>query len=446
MTNRVRFSRGKAAAAVALTIGIPLALAAAAGGLDPAFNGNGRAVVAFDRALMNLNEPLAVQPDGKIVVAAALASPGDGNDIVVTRLSADGTVDAGFGTGGRVTIDLGSRDWPSAVAIQPDGKILVAGSSSGPGHLGFLLVRYLPDGALDVSFGSGGIVQTVLADTDTLGFAMALDGAGRIFMAGSAQQQQFAVAAYDANGSLIAQTITRFTDPDDGPNFAEAHAIAIDRNGDVLVAGWTGWMGYDFAFARYSPGLDLIEKKTIDAGGSLDYAHGIAVQSDGGVVLAGESDDKLTLVRMVAGGLDPSFGTGGILYDAALSGASAVAVDAHDSLVVANGVATGQFALTRVLANGRLDASFGSGGTAITSFGTDDERARALAIQSDGKIVAAGRAGNNMAVARYLAVENHAPAAIADVYAAASDGQLTQAAPGVLGNDRDEDGDPITAA
>jgi uncharacterized delta-60 repeat protein len=227
-------------------------------------------------------------------------------------------LDRTFGTRGKVTTDFGGRDGAAAVALQPDGKIVLAGTTTNSDtdiihHVA--LARYNVDGTLDASFGSGGKVITGLGtSSDEWATGIALQSDGGLVIAGStADPSNFSLARYNSNGTLDA-------------NFG--------------VGG----------------------KVITDFGTIAEGALGVALQSDGRIVTAGYA--------------------------------------------YTNG-ATGDFALVRYNADGTLDTSFGSGGKVTTDFGTNSDLAAALAIQSDGKIVAAGYAvlsasGMDFALARYL--------------------------------------------
>ena len=163
--------------------GLALARYQTDGSLDPAFGNGGIVAGIADGAFAN---DLALQPDGKLVaagVATALSSPPDFGDFGVERLSADGTLDPTFGIGGRITTDIGDDDFPPDVAIQADGKIVVAGNSFGNSGGNIVLVRYDPDGSLDTAFGVAGISITA-PFVDLV--AMALQPDGRIVAGGIA--------------------------------------------------------------------------------------------------------------------------------------------------------------------------------------------------------------------------------------------------------------------
>jgi uncharacterized delta-60 repeat protein len=181
------------------------------GSLDPAFGSGGKLTTdfgGFDSAVA-----VAVQPDGKIV-AAGLRRPfvGGAADVAIARYAPDGSLDATFGSGGKVTTALpgGSDGLAADIAVQPDGKLVVVGMAQAAGSAAdFLVARYDSAGNLDQSFGVGGIVITGAGDFAT---DVALDDEGRIVVAGSAAGD-FAVARYLADD--VDTTPPVLTVPDD---------------------------------------------------------------------------------------------------------------------------------------------------------------------------------------------------------------------------------------
>jgi uncharacterized delta-60 repeat protein len=336
-----------------------------------------------------------------------------------------GDLDPTFGTGGKVTTDFaGNRDEGRAMAIQPDGKIVVAGFTDTATGREFALARYNTNGSLDTSFGSGGKVTTDFGSNQAPGLAVALQSDGKIVVAGLTQtnDSNFALARYDTNGTLDTsfgsggKVTTDFSGSED-----QAFAVAIQSDGKIIAAGhsFSSSTSADFALARYNTdgALDTSfgagGKVTTDFSGSADNAHAVAIQLDGKIVVAGRvrnqtTSDDFGLARYnTNGSLDTSFGTGGkVTTDftgvAGPDEAQALAIQL-DGKIVAVGfasAASGNFALARYNADGTLDTSFGTGGRATTDFGCDD-RALGVAIQVDGKIVTAGVTCGDFALARY---------------------------------------------
>src|SRR5262245_58252437 len=187
---------------------------AAAGDLDQTFGIGGILMTDLNHST-DIANAVAIQADGKLVVIGQTYKNNDytGEDFVVARYNTDGTLDSTFGRGGKVRTDFpGLAAVPSAVVIQPDGKIVVAGGAfplfTFAGN--FEIVRYTPDGRLDRSFGNGGIVTTVF-EAGSYAFALALQSDGKIVAAGTVfvdfnigdqSDTDFALARYNSNGSL----------------------------------------------------------------------------------------------------------------------------------------------------------------------------------------------------------------------------------------------------
>jgi uncharacterized delta-60 repeat protein len=301
-----------------------------------------------------------------------------------------------------------TTDWAYALALQKDGKVVAAGLSRAPGRDAFGLVRYTTKGRLDDRFGRGGRAPTSLVSGQAN--AVAIQPDGRIVAAGGswAVHARFPLVRYTRDGRLdpgFGQRGVVLADFGFGKSAAAVvRALAIQRDGKIVTVGATGPVKGPtyFALARYTAGGKL--DRGFGRGGEVltrignDRVSSLAIQTDGKIVVAGSA----RILRYTARGkLDPSFGTGGKVVVTEI-GIGGMAIEANGSIVAAGG---GQgpsksydFGLVRYIANGKLDTSFGDGGTVLTNFGADptantegsSEGASAVAIQPDGKIVAAG--------------------------------------------------------
>ncbi len=194
------------AAGLALSLALPLAARAASGDLDATFGTGGKVTTDFagndDEA-----HGIAVQADGKLVTVG-VAKTSRSNDFALARYNPNGSLDATFGTGGKVTTDFaGNDDAAFAVVLQSDGKIVVAGEAKTSRNQDFALARYNANGSLDATFGTGGKVMTDFNGDDDAAFALVLQPDGKLVAAGEAKtsrNQDFALARYNANGSLDA--------------------------------------------------------------------------------------------------------------------------------------------------------------------------------------------------------------------------------------------------
>jgi uncharacterized delta-60 repeat protein len=364
------FSAGVAA----LVLAMPAS--AAPGVLDPGFAGKGwvRTYELGDRGnTFALGaEDVAIQPDGKIVATGEFDTQ-YGFAFGAYRYTAAGGLDRSFGGGGRVVTEIGGISIAHAVALQRDGKIILSGEvecSFGVGTCGGL-ARYLPNGALDPSFGNGGTIRT--------GFV--------------------------------------------GGRF---RGLAIQPNGKIVAAGATlGKSGANFGIARFLPDGRLDRTFSRDGRafvsfgrGRFDAAHALALQRDGRIVVAGESrvgnvgPPRFALARLTRrGALDRSFGSRGrrLTNPSPFGGFAKAVLVLPDGRILAAGFAydsrehsTSGWGLVRYTARGRLDPSFRAGGIGVDRFGTGEDWAGALARQDDGKIVVAGQIYDDQAVARYL--------------------------------------------
>jgi uncharacterized delta-60 repeat protein len=424
-----------AAGALEATRPLTVTVTGAPGALDTSFAG-GRVVVPMG-ASDDYAFAMAVQPDGKLIVAGRAAE--HRGDLALLRLERDGTPDATFGSGGKVLTDVaGGADTAYAVALQPDGKIVVAGSATVGTGLDFVVARYLPDGALDTGFGSAatlGLVTTAFgADADTA-YALLVQRDGKIVVGGDSYQGtatgvDFALARFDASGALDptfgdAATPGKAVTPLAGNGGRDTiYALALQEE-RIVAAGGEG----DFALARYTANGQLDAtfgtngKVRALYGSVIGAARAVTVASDGKLLVAGNQQHDFALVRLSATGqLDPTFGgsaAGKVVTPLSVDNddeARGLALDATGKIVVAGwayeGVTTsGNFALARYASDGLLDPSFGGTGTVITpvAAGTKADQATAVLLQIDERIpavrvVAAGSANgsnNDFAITRY---------------------------------------------
>jgi uncharacterized delta-60 repeat protein len=339
-------------------------------------------------------------------------------------LSGPGSLDSTFGSGGIVTTSLGARssDYALGVVVQSDGKIVAAGGSAASSGKHYLdVVRYNPNGTLDGSFGSGGIVQTQFSDISVWSGGIALQSDGKILV-GNSVGGNFELVRYNANGTLD-QTFngTGMVSTQIGANTALLTGVAIETvNGNVkIVASGDAHAGAGYnvlALARYN--LDGSLDTSFGNGGKVvtDLGHdadlsGVAIQADGQIVVAGDSSATYFLVARygTGGSLDPTFGSGGVATGAVAGSASAVIVQ-PDGKIVAGGeffenLHPSGWALERLNTDGSLDSTFGTGGVVdgpVLSTQGNQVRIRALAIDTSGNLVAAGTgASAGFTLARY---------------------------------------------
>ncbi|WP_328873522.1 calcium-binding protein [Streptomyces sp. NBC_00287] len=404
-----------AATVLALVLALPGTATAAPGDLDPTFSGDGTVLTDFaddDQAY-----DVAVQSDGKIVSVGASADHSllEGR-WALTRHNADGTPDTGFGDGGTVTTAINNMEpdlqWSeaNAVALQPDGRIVVVGYSwrGYENCCWFTVARYNTDGSLDNSFsGDGRYFADIAGPTEARD--VAIDSAGRIVAAGYTGGE---VAVLRLNGDGTPDTTfggdgTVTADPSQEPGEAGggANAMVLQSDGKIVVGGDVGSTRFDFSLMRFNTdgsldtGFDGDGMVRTDFG-DYETVHGLALQSDGKIVAAG--GDSMARYQP-SGALDTGFDGDGrvVLSGGAVWDVTVQSADGRIVLAGSNG-GGGNLAVLRHNPDGSQDTGFGTGGVATADFGGSDF-ARAVALQSDGKIVAAGRGGpdSGFALARF---------------------------------------------
>jgi len=401
---------------------------AAAGDLDAGFGSAG--VVTTDIAGQSGGDgisALVLQPDGKIVAAGQglYTLPSIDTRFALVRYRPDGTRDGTFGNGGIVTTDFpGTFARARALALQPDGKLLAAGFTltvaGGPGDVA--LARYNANGTLDATFGSGGLIVGNPVMNDARAIVLTPDG--KIVIAGTARICcQFMVARYDARGALdpsfgsggIAQV-------DLGP-FDEPWALVQQPDGKLVAGGFRGSPGnFDFALVRFSADGSLDTtfgtsgSTVLDFAGADDEVQALAMTPDGAIVAAGFTTSggarDWGLARFTPDGrLDARFGNAGrVVVDAGTSQdvATGLAVLPSGKVAVTglgSGVGGEDFVVAQLRGDGTIDPTFGAGGVVRTNFGGAlSDVSVALLRQPDGKLVVGGSAPgqSDFALARYL--------------------------------------------
>jgi uncharacterized delta-60 repeat protein len=396
----------------------PLLEVLAVGDLDTTFGTGGKVTTQIGNTGSEALA-LALQADGKFV-AAGYSTNGANVDFALARYNSNGSLDTAFGNGGKVTTDIGNADNTSlALAIQQDGKLVAAGSSFNGTDDDFALVRYNSNGSLDDTFGTGGIVTTNLNNSSETIDAVAIQSDGKIIVAGyrlNGSFFDFALARYNSNGSLDDTFGTGGKVTTDFSGFDDlARAVAIQTDGKIVAAGEADT---DFAVARYNSNGSL--DTTFDGDGRVrtsislfDSAYDVAVQADGKIVAAGETgsgnNSDFALVRYESGGaLDSTFDSDGIVTTAIGAGdefASSLAVQTSGKIVVGGFSFNGNnddFALVRYNSNGSLDSTFGTGGKTTTDFNnSSNDYISALAIQSGNRVITVGSSNANFAAAAY---------------------------------------------
>lgn len=331
------------------------------GQLDRGFGAGGKVTTDFfgdsDEA-----RALVAQPDGKVIAAgAAFTGNGSNPDFALARYRRDGTLDRSFGNGGKVTTDFGAHDIASAIVMQPDGKLIAAGYTFdyAAAKMMFAVARYRTDGKLDSTFGNGGKVTTGFGGTDEA-TAVALQADGKLVVAGhtTASSFDFALARYSADGQLDASfgTAGKVT-TDFGGNIDRATGVAVQADGKVVAVGATStYTNSDFAVVRYRPDGALDStfgvggKVNTDFAGATDQAKAVIVRGDtllvGGSAVVGDSFDFALATYRRDGSLERRFGDGGKVttdFAGSFDEINALTTSANGTIVAAGtayGVAT----------------------------------------------------------------------------------------------------------
>ncbi len=431
------------------------------GSVDTSFGTDGEVVTEIVGSRYNVATTAATLPDGKIVVAGTtdLVSPSNPSvplDIGLTEYNPDGSLDTAFGNDGRVITTIANAVGfvqVNGVAVQPDGKIVVAGWVNAPTPFtdDFLLVRYNPDGSLDTTFGQGGVVEISGGE----GNAVAIQPDGEIVEVGVVEGGILGIIRVNPDGSLD----TSFGTGGEIVNSAltGGTSVVIQPNGEILVGGGTPGSLGGIALARYNPDGTLDD--SFGTGGVVTTntetfgVAAIALQPNGQIVAVGSTlntgDSDYGTIFLVArfnadGSLDSSFGSGGIVTTQLpntapssetpiLDTATSVLIEA-DGKIVVGGQVQYQYtspivpaglpyvALVRYNASGTLDPTFGTGGIAVTNLTMSfNNEPVSLLSQPDGKIVAAYAAGINpvggsdFGVARFLGLDLNITAPILGV-------------------------------
>ncbi len=322
------------------------------GMLDSTFGTGGKAITDFGTGSSDLVFGGVVLSNGKVVAVGGSNANGGSDDFAIARYNKDGTLDTTFGTGGKVLTDFGGHG-DEAVAARPaaGGKLIVVGASGGD----FAVARYNKDGTLDATFGTGGRVVTDLGGTQDTAEAVAIQRDGKIVVAGNSNAhsslRDFAVVRYDKKGNLDPGFGTGgmvFTDFG-GIDTVEHGSLILAPRGKIVVGGDTDATdpNQDFALARYNKDGSLDStfgsggKVITDLGGEEDLSQ-IVAQPGNKIIAVGSSDKnnpsfESVIARYNASGeLDSTFGTGGTVFTGFGSGGSfadAVAVGGGKAVV-----------------------------------------------------------------------------------------------------------------
>ncbi len=387
------------------------ALIAQPGSLDTIFGNQGKTILEVSSMADGQNK-VAVQSHNKILVTTSLKIASK-IKFHLSRLNEDGSIDHGFGDNGSVIVDLGgAEDFVRDLAVQDDDKIIVAGTSGDLSDRDFAIVRFMPDGTLDASFGNSGIVKRNNS-TDDMIHAIEIQSDGKLVATGVSEGQvcllRFntdgtADTGFGSNGLVITSIGI----------YSTAYALCIQEDGKILSAGQTMDVTADGIIIRYNPNGSLDTSfgssgTIVINSGENDYITSIKVQPDGKIVTGGAYGtysasgvvlDFMVLRFLNNGDVDMQFnGTGKLTidFDSSLDVGNDLLIDDENKILIAGYSSKDQkfdFALARINSNGTLDLTFGNGGKVKSDFGSYREIAQGIALYKNNRILVSGQWGN----------------------------------------------------
>lgn len=384
------------------------------GDLDSLFGINGKITLSLGTG-SDYGRNICNQDDGKLLVGGS--SQGD---FALIRLENNGSMDLSFGQDGIVKTEVGTAATMTSLIIQPDEKIIGVGFAKINGsYNGFVLVRYNSNGSLDGTFGINGIVKSIFGNTEALGRSVAIQVDGKILVTGEVGgwPSDFATIRYNPDGTLdnsFGNGGIVITDLGNGLDLPKD--IVIQNDNKIIVVGH---VEPDMGIVRYNPNGTLdslfgIEGKVITELGLSSEHSAVVIREDNKIVTVGHYSNGGSYRIAITcynpdGTLDSLFGDGGItiVHSGYSDYASEVLLQQNDHIVVSGTSYLGAlsyFELIKFNEFGIVDSTFGNDGIVRTTFNQYD-RCNGIALQEDGKIVAAGYTYNGeyvFAVARYI--------------------------------------------
>ena len=293
------------------------------GAIDPHFGVDGKVFTDVIPGHGDIAQALAVQPNGKIVVAG-YAYNGVTNDIILTRYNTDGTLDQGFGDGGKVITDFGADEFANGMTLQSDGKIIVVGNTNNSGSdNNFFVARYKTDGALDNNFGSNGKTFTDFSGNNDYAYSAVIQSGGRVLVCGtsfipSTNNSSVALARYNKNGlpdkAFGINGISTYTDVYNGFS-AQSVIVTSDKkiiaagsayngsNNDALLLGFTFKGKVDSSFGYNG-------RIFTDFNLHNEFIYAAGLQTDGKIVVSGVTTDNLGNDKIFAARYNSGTGSG----------------------------------------------------------------------------------------------------------------------------------------
>jgi uncharacterized delta-60 repeat protein len=405
-----------------------------AGSLDSSFGTGGKVVTSINSGA-DKAYAVALQTDGKIIVAGMTTNASTGKDFACLRYNSNGTLDSTFGTSGIVTNDVqtGSDDVVYSIAIQADGKIILAGYSDDGSNKNAALIRLNTNGTLDTSFGTSGKVLTdfITGRADEIKTVKIHSLTGNIVVGGTSSltstNSQAIIARYTSTGLLdttfnTTGKILLDDDSGSGTYFNVIEDLAVKSNGKISAVGWINQQGLQWSANYY--GCRINNNGSMDTSFSTngyivtnggfnadDKSFSMILNSDDSILYSGGGYLSTLQYDYFLGLYDSTgstavgkalFDYGSLVKDIAYG----MGIDSTGKIVLAGSnvtsITSSTFGIARVNANYTVDSTFGTAGKVTTTFGTNTtNEAFDMTIQTDDKIIAVGYTGNDFALARY---------------------------------------------
>lgn len=406
------------------------------GTLDANFGTQGKIITSINSGA-DKAYGVALQSDGKIVVAGMTTSATTGKDFACVRYNTDGTLDTSFASAGIFTNDvqIGSDDVAYSLAIQADGKIILAGYSDDGSNKNAALIRLNTDGTIDTTFGTSGKVLTdfITNKADEIKVVKIHALTGNIIVGGtsstSTTNSQAVIARYTSSGALDTTFSTTginntlLNSSGGGTYYFTIEDLSVKANGKISAVGWINQQGLQWSANHYACRLNsngvldttFSSNGVIATNGSFnadDKTFSMLLNSDDSILFSGGGHLSTLEYDFFMGLYDnagataigkASFDYGALIKDIAYG----MGMDSTGKIILAGSnvtsVTSSTFGLSRVNANYTADTTFGTAGKVTTTFGTNTtNEAFDMAIQSDDKIIAVGYTGNDFAIARYI--------------------------------------------
>ena len=382
----------------------------AQGELDNSFGSGGKVITNIFNT-DDYGTSSVIQQDGKIIVVGfSYDGPSSDANFAMVRYNTDGTLDDSFGFGGKVTTDFTkSQDIATSVAIQNDGKIIIAGNTD---NTTMAAVRYKSNGIIDSTFGTAGKATLSFFSAGVGVGSVAIQSDQKIVLGGYAYSNfhfNITLVRFNTNGTLDNTFNGTGSVTLDLGNYSEIYSVKIETDQKIIAAGslFNNSGNNDFIVARFNPDGSLdntfnsVGTVITDFGNSNDAANSIIELPDGKLCVAGSSfngiNNDFALVEYNSdGSLNNSFGSFGKVktdINNSEDNGNSILMQTDGKLIISGTTYNGSnhdFAVVRYNSNGTLDDNFGTAGKVVTDFNNSEDNAGSSAIQSDGKIVVAG--------------------------------------------------------